>query len=239
MPARARPASDARLRILYVEDDARLQRIVARMLEHERWQVELASDGRAGLIAARAESFDCLVVDRMLPELDGLTLIRTLRAERCSTPALMLTARGERSERVEGLDAGADDYLGKPFAFEELLARIRALVRRASASTDPTTIALDGLTIDLKSLEVDRGDKRVGLTMREFAVLKALAVNSGRVLTRNELLAMAWDGESNLLEDIVDLYVHYLRRKLDPAGTDASNSIIRTVRGVGYALRAG
>jgi DNA-binding response OmpR family regulator len=226
------------LRILFIEDDDRLQRIVRRVFEHERWRVTVASDGRAGLQAARANEFDCLVVDRLLPELDGLSLIRVLRAEGNFTPLLMLTARGERPERIEGLDAGADDYLGKPFAFEELLARIRALVRRAAAPSDPGALPFGDLILDLKAHAVVRGDERVELTMREFAVLKALAIASGRVLSRNELLAAAWNDEPDLHETVVDVYIHYLRRKLDPPHARGSESVIRTVRGAGYALRA-
>jgi DNA-binding response OmpR family regulator len=178
------------------------------------------------------------VVDRLLPELDGLALIRVLRADRNFTPLLMLTARGERPERIEGLDAGADDYLGKPFAFEELLARIRALARRASLPTEPDCLPFGNFVLDLKAHAVVRGDERVDLTLREFAVLKSLATASGRVLSRSELLAAAWNDEPDLQENVVDVYIHYLRRKLDPPRARASASVIRTVRGAGYALRA-
>ena len=230
---------DRRLRILLIEDDARLHRIIARVLEHEGWQVEIASDGLAGLNAARQNEFDCLIVDRLLPNLDGVELIRTLRAERCITPMLMLTARGDRPDRITGLEAGADDYLGKPFAFEELLARIRALVRRAATPNTLQVITFEDLALDIDTISVTRGGVTIELTAREFAMLKALALNRGRVLSRSELLATAWPGEPDLLEGIVDLYVHYLRRKLDPENTKISDSLIRTVRRVGYALRTG
>ena len=239
MRASADPGGNQRLRVLVIEDDERLQRIMTRVFEHETWTVRVAADGRAGLDAARSGGYDCLVVDRMLPLLDGLTLIRTLREEGCVTPILMLTAHGERPQRIEGLNAGADDYLGKPFAFEELLARIRALVRRASTHVEPTTLTVDGLTLDFKALAVSRGERQIDLTMREFAVLKELALNPGRVLSRVELLATAWNGETDLLEDVVDVYIYYLRRKLDPPDIKVADSVIRTVRGVGYALRTG
>jgi len=237
MRASADLGENQRLRILFIEDDERLQRIVTRVLEHEGWTVRVTTDGRAGLEAARGGGFDCLVIDRMLPLLDGVALIRTLRAEGCATPMLMLTAQGERPQRIEGLNAGADDYLGKPFAFEELLARIRALVRRASTNVEPASVTVDELTLDFKALTVWRGKRRIDLTTREFAVLKELALNSGRVLSRGELIAKAWNGEPDLFEDVVDVYVYYLRRKLDPPGLKVADSVIRTVRGVGYALR--
>lgn len=232
-------AADRRYRILVIEDDIRLQRIVVRVFEHEGWLVDIAADGRAGLSAARSRPFDCLVIDRLLPELDGVSLIRALRADGDRTPMLMLTARGDRPDRVSGLDAGADDYLGKPFAFEELIARIRALIRRARSATAPATIEFLGMALDVDRSTVMRDGATIDLTARECAVLKTLALNQGRVLSRADLLTTAWEGETELLEENVDLYVHYLRRKLDRRGAKAADSVIRTVRGIGYALRTG
>lgn len=226
------------LRLLLIEDDLRLQRIVKRVLEHEGWIIDIAADGRAGLNRARAGGYDCLIVDRMLPELEGLDVVRALRQESNPVPILVLTAKGDRPDRVIGLDAGADDYLGKPFAFEELIARVRALRRRAATPAKPGPAVIGPLRLDFARTTVTVNGHPADLTAKEFAVLKALAQHAGRVMSRTEILAAAWAQEPDVLEETVDLYIHYLRRKLDREG-GASESLIRTIRGVGYALRAG
>ena len=233
-----KPDSSRNLRILLIEDDVRLQRIVTRVLEHEGWLIDIAADGRTGLSRARTGGYDCLIVDRMLPELEGLEVVRALRQESNPVPILVLTAKGDRPDRVIGLDAGADDYLGKPFAFEELIARVRALRRRAVAPAKPGAIEVGKLRLDVARSTVAVEGQPADLTTKEFAVLKALAQNAGRVLSRAEILAAAWEDEPDVLEETVDLYIHYLRRKLDRNG-GASESVIRTIRGVGYALREG
>ena len=223
------------MRILIVEDDERLARIMERVLRQEHFDVDLATDGESGLEAALTGIYSALIVDWMLPAKDGVQLIRELRAEHIDTPVLMLTARGELPQRVQGLDAGADDYLGKPFAFEELLARLRALTRRAERPLLDARIAIGAVTVDLAAHAVVRDGKPVDLSPREFALLETLARNRGQVLSRDQLLERVWGYEADPQGNIVDLYVHYLRRKLDPDGVDAE-PVIRTVRGSGYVV---
>jgi DNA-binding response OmpR family regulator len=225
------------MRVLVIEDDMRLASVIARVLRQERFEVDVAADGSEGLDRALSGVYDALIIDRMLPELGGLDLLRTLRAERIATPALMLTARTRPPERVEGLDAGADDYLGKPFDVDELLARLRALLRRGERPLLEPTIVIGPVTIDLASHEVRRGDEPIALAPREYAVLELLARNRGRVLTRDQLLERAWGYDADPEGKAVDLHVHYLRRKLDPDGEDAA-PLIRTVRGAGYVIPA-
>lgn len=223
------------MRILIVEDDERLARIMERVLRQEHFDVDLAADGEAGLEAALTGIYNALIVDWMLPGKDGVQLIRELRAEHVDTPVLMLTARGELPERVQGLNAGADDYLGKPFAFEELLARLRALTRRAERPLLDTRVTIGPVIIDLAAHSVLRQGKPIELSPREFALLETLARNRGQVLSRDQLLERVWGYEAEPQGNIVDLYVHYLRRKLDPDGVDAE-PVIRTVRGSGYVV---
>lgn len=225
------------MRILLIEDDERLAAVMARVLRQERFDVDLAHDGDSGLDAALTGSYDAVVIDWMLPRRDGVEIIRELRRERIETPLLMLTARGELPERVHGLDAGADDYLAKPFAFEELLARLRALLRRRERPLREPTITIGDVTIDLAAHAVTRGGERIDLSPREYALLETLALNRGQVLDRDQLLERVWGYDAEPQGNAVDLYVHYLRRKLDPAGQDA-DSLIRTVRGAGYLIPA-
>jgi DNA-binding response OmpR family regulator len=223
------------MRVLLIEDDLRLARIIARVLEQERFVVDLAADGDTGLDLALTGAYDILIVDRMLPGKDGVAVIKALRAERVATPALMLTARSELPERVEGLDAGADDYLGKPFAFEELLARLRALARRAERPLVPKVVTIGDVTLDLSAHLVRRDGQPVELSPREYALLETLVRNRGRVLTRDQLLERVWGYDADPQGNVVDLYVHYLRRKLDSGKSDRE-SLIRTVRGAGYVI---
>jgi len=223
------------MRILIIEDDERLARIMERVLRQEHFDVDLATDGEAGLESALTGIYNVLIVDWMLPGKDGVQLIRELRAEHVDTPVLMLTARGELPQRVQGLDAGADDYLGKPFAFEELLARLRALTRRAERPLLDTRITIGEVTIDLAEHSVVRDGKLIDLSPREFSLLETLVRNRGHVLSRDQLLERVWGYEADPQGNSVDLYVHYLRRKLDPDGMDAE-PLIRTVRGSGYVV---
>lgn len=222
------------MRILVIEDEERLARLISRVLKEEGYVPETAADGRAGLARALAEPFDLLVVDWMLPDLDGIEVIRRLRVAEMNVPILMLTARRQVEDRVEGLDAGADDYLVKPFAFPELLARVRALSRwpREGKRADAVLAAGD-VTLDPQRHVVWRGDERVDLTAREFALLATLLRRPGQVFTRSVLLDTVWDGSPEVYDNAVDLYVSYLRKKLDREG---SPSHIRTVRGVGYTF---
>jgi DNA-binding response OmpR family regulator len=223
------------MRILIVEDDARLARVMDRVLRQERFDVDLAFDGDAGLEAGLTGIYDALIVDWMLPRRDGVQLIRDLRAEHVATPVLMLTARGEIPQRVEGLNAGADDYLGKPFAFEELIARLRALARRRDKPLSEPTVTIGAVTIDFASHAVSRGGLPVELSPREFAVLEVLVRHRGQVLSRDQILERVWGYDADPLGNPVDLHIHYLRRKLDPDRLDAE-PVIRTVRGAGYVV---
>lgn len=223
------------MRILIVEDDDRLARIMERVLRQEHFDVDVAPDGETGLESALTGIYNALIVDWMLPAKDGVELIRELRAGHIDTPVLMLTARSELPQRVQGLEAGADDYLGKPFAFEELVARLRALTRRGERPLIESRITIGQVTVDLQAHSVARDGKPVELSPREFALLETLARNRGQVLSRDQLLERVWGYEADPQGNIVDLYVHYLRRKLDPERIDVE-PVIRTVRGSGYVM---
>jgi DNA-binding response OmpR family regulator len=224
------------MRILLVEDEPKMAALIQRVLVAERHVVDRAGDaiGALGLAtAAGSVPYDVLVLDRMLPDLDGLDLLRMLRARGIRTPALMLTALGGVDDRVAGLDAGADDYLAKPFAFAELLARVRALGRRATTPPAPRLAAGD-LELDEERHVARVGESSVDLSAREFALLAYLIRHEGRVVTRQQILDAVWGAEPDVYSNVVDLYVSYIRKKLAELGGTAG---VRTVRGVGYALR--
>ncbi len=218
-----------------VEDEEKLARLVARALAEERHVVEVAHDGETGLDLASSGSFDLIVLDIMLPRKDGFQVCRELRRQGIKTPILMLTARDAVTDRVQGLDAGADDYLVKPFALEELLARVRALGRRPPLPEAPEVLRVDDLELDLARREVRRGGQPVELTAKEFALLEFLLRNAGLVLSRDRILENVWGFESDATPGSVDIYVHFLRRKLDRPG---ERSLIKSVRGVGYKIEA-
>ncbi|MDQ3509226.1 MAG: response regulator transcription factor [Actinomycetota bacterium] len=222
------------MRILVVEDEARLARLISRVLHEEGYAAETASDGRSAMKLSLAEPFDLLIVDWMLPDLDGIEVVKRLRAAEVDVPVLMLTARTQIEDRVEGLDAGANDYLPKPFAFPELLARIRVLSRwqTEKRKTDETLAAGD-VTLDPSRHAVWRDGERVELSAREFALLAALIRRPGQVFSRSVLLDTVWGSSRELYDNVVDLYISYLRKKLDRKG---ETSRIRTVRGVGYTF---
>jgi DNA-binding response OmpR family regulator len=226
------------MRILLIEDEARLANIIQRVLRTERFDVDVALTGDDGLNLALSGSYDALIVDRMLPGIEGLEIIRQLRADGVATPALVLTARADLPERVEGLNAGADDYLGKPFAFEELLARLRALLRRIDRPIAPETLNAGEIALNLDQHTVTKRGEAVELTQREYLLLETLLRNQGRVLTRGELLERVWGYDADPQGNVVELYIHYLRRKLDAPSATAASSLIRTVRGVGYQMMA-
>jgi two-component system OmpR family response regulator len=220
--------------VLLVEDDAKLAAAIARGLRHEGYAVDLVGDGEAALMSAGVWSYDVIVLDVMLPERDGLDVCATLRGRDCWAPILMLTARGQVGDRIRGLDVGADDYLSKPFDFGELLARLRALVRRAPASR-PVRLEVGDLVVDPSTHQVSRAGVPVTLTAREFAVLEYLARHAGRAITRTAVLDHVWDENFEGGTNIVDVYIGYLRRKLEQP---FDRPLIRTIRGVGYALEA-
>ena len=222
------------MRILVVEDEEHLGRLIAEVLTNEGYAVETSENGRSGLARVLSEDFDLLILDWMLPDLSGIQILRRLRAAELGVPVLMLTARTQIEDRVEGLDAGADDYLPKPFAFPELLARIRALVRRPpEKKAEETVLTAGDVTLDPMSHEVRRGGERIELTAKEFALLATLIQRPGRIFTRSVLLDTVWGGPGGTRTNAVDLYVHYLRKKLDRG---AGTTRIRTVHGVGYTF---
>ncbi|MFO0555607.1 MAG: response regulator transcription factor [Polyangiaceae bacterium] len=224
------------MRILIVEDEARLSELIARNLSREGHTVETACDGEDGFERARSGGFDVIVLDVMLPTMSGLEISMRLRRQRISTPILMLTARDTVDDRVAGLDAGADDYLVKPFAFAELIARVRALYRRRTAEAADSSLRIEDLVLDRVRREATRGSRRIELTQREFALLEYFMTNPGRVLSREQILSAVWPSDYQGASNVVDTYVHYLRDKID---TKHSAALIRTVRGVGYAMGRG
>jgi DNA-binding response OmpR family regulator len=222
------------MRILVIEDEERLARLISRVLREEGYDAETALDGRSALTRALAEPFDLLIVDWMLPDLDGIEVIKRLRAADMSVPVLMLTARTQIEDRVQGLDAGADDYLPKPFAFPELLARVRALSRWPREEKQAETVLAAGdVTLDPHRHVVWRDGEQVRLSAKEFALLATLLRRPGQVFTRSILLDTVWGGSADVYTNVVDLYISYLRKKLDRKG---ETSRIRTVRGAGYTF---
>jgi len=221
--------------LLFVEDEPRLARAVKRALQEEGHVVDWVEDGLDAFEQARVESYDALLLDVMLPGLSGLDIARRLREEGSTTPILMLTARDAVPDRVAGLDAGADDYLVKPFALSELLARVRAMGRRAAGSAgEQLSLRVAGLELDLRRHEAIREGKRIELTAKEFALLELLMRHPGQVLTRTQLLDRVWSYDTPVESNVLETYIHYLRNKVD-RGFD--RQLIRTVRGAGYSLR--
>jgi len=221
------------MRILVVEDELKMASLLRRGLIEEGHAPDVARTGEDALRMARAVDYDAIVLDVMLPGLDGVEVCRRLRCGEVWSPVLMLTARDGVEDRVAGLDAGADDYLPKPFSFAELLARVRALARRGAAER-PAVLSVDDLRLDPATRGVWRGDVEIGLSAKEFALLETFMRRPGRVLSRYELLEHAWDYAYENRSNVVDVYVRYLRRKIDhPFGRDS----LETVRGVGYRLR--
>jgi two-component system OmpR family response regulator len=221
-----------RVRILVVEDEPKMARLLARGLGERGDAVAVARTGAEALLAATDSDLDVVLLDLMLPDIDGVEVCRRLRARGVWTPILMLTARTEVADRVEGLDSGADDYLAKPFAFAELVARVRALVRRGPRER-PTRLTAGSLTLDPASRRVWRGEVEIALSTKELVMLEAFMRRPGQVLTREQLLAHAWDVAYESRSNVVDVYVRYLREKIDrPFGVRT----LETVRGVGYRL---
>jgi two-component system, OmpR family, response regulator len=217
--------------ILVIEDDDRLAELIARRLRSAGHVTDVRTDGPSGLDRARGGDLDLAIVDVMLPGMDGMTLTRSLREADIDTPVLMLTARDAVGDRVDGLRSGADDYLVKPFAFDELLARIDALARRSVRTRADGVLVADGVRLDLHARRVHVDGGEIELTSKEFDLLACLLEHQGRVLTRAQLKELVWDFPFDAKTKVVDLYVHYLRKKLGPSG-----DIIRTVRGVGYSV---
>jgi DNA-binding response OmpR family regulator len=233
----ANPEGEAML-ILVVEDEASVSQFLTRGLREEGHTVDLAETGEDALRQGVSQPYDVVLLDWMLPDLDGLTVLRRWRARGMDTPVIMLTARTGVEATVLALDDGADDYIEKPFSFEELLARVRAHARRSESSGAGTRLArLGDASVDLREREVHRGDETLELTNREFRLLDYFLKHRGEVLSRSRILDRAWDAAHDPTTNVVDVYVRYLRDKLDPPGTDVSESVIETVRGSGYRLR--
>ncbi|HEX9047332.1 MAG TPA: response regulator transcription factor [Verrucomicrobiae bacterium] len=220
------------MRILVVEDDEKIASFVVQGLRQNSFAVDHRADGEQGLALAQTVAYDAAIVDIMLPKLDGLTLIQRLRAGGGRVPVLILSAKASVDDRVRGLQAGGDDYLTKPFAFSELLARIQALIRRSSQTVEPTRLSAGDLTLDLLTREVRRGSERIDLQPREFALLEYLMRSANRAVTKTMILEHIFDYSFDPQTNVVDVLVHRLRNKVDP-----EKNLIHTMRGVGYVLR--
>ncbi len=221
------------MRVLIIEDDQKTASYLAKALKESGHSAEIAEDGDTGLAAARSAHFDVMIIDRMLPKRDGLSLIRELRAEGCRTPALVLSALGAVDDRVQGLRAGGDDYLAKPFAYSELLARIEALVRRASPEESAARYVVEDLVLDRLSHKVMRGGQPIALQPREYRLLEYLMKNAGQVVTRTMLLENVWDYHFDPQTNVIDVHISRLRSKIDK---NYDKALLHTVRGAGYMI---
>lgn len=220
------------MRILVVEDDKKIASFVVKGLKQNGYAVDLSGDGEAALVLAETTPYDAAVVDIMLPKLDGLSLIQRLRRQGSKVPVIILSAKASVDDRVQGLQAGGDDYLTKPFAFSELLARVQALIRRATQTTEPTKLNVGDLTLDLLTREANRAGAKIELQPREFALLEYLMRHAGRTVTKTMILEHIFDYSFDPQTNVVDVLVHRVRSKIDPDKTR-----LHTLRGVGYVLR--
>ena len=222
------------MRILVIEDDVTVADYIGKGLDELGYTVDLARDGKEGLFMATSESYDALVVDRMLPHVDGLTLVQTLRATNKTVPVLILSALGEVDDRIRGLEAGADDYLTKPFSFSELKARLSALIRRSGSTDSPVTeLLVEDLRMDLLGREVTRSGVTIDLQPREFRLLEYLMRHAGQVVTRTMLLEHVWDYHFDPQTNVIDVHISRLRAKIDK---EFDKALLVTVRGAGYRL---
>ena len=222
------------MRLLVVEDDATIASFVVKGLQEAGFAVDHAADGHQGLRLALTEPYDAAIVDLMLPGRDGLSLIEELRNRRVKTPVIILSARREVDDRVRGLQAGGDDYLTKPFAFSELLARVQALIRRASGASEPTRLVVGDLVLDLLTRRVERAGRPIELRPREFALLEYLMRNAGRVVSKTMILEHVWNYSFDPRTNVVDVLVHRLRERID---RDFETRLLHTVRGIGYVIK--
>lgn len=221
------------MRLLVVEDDKKLASFIVKGFKEAGFAVDHCADGEEGLIMATGNEYDAAIIDIMLPSLNGLALVQELRKQRATVPVLILSAKASVDDRVKGLQTGGDDYLAKPFAFAELLARVQALVRRGSRATEPTTLQIGDLTLDLLSRKVTRAGQKIELQAREFALLEYLMRNAGRVVTKTMILSHVWDYSFDPQTNVVDVLICRVRNKVDK---DFEPKLIRTVRGMGYVL---
>jgi heavy metal response regulator len=221
------------MKLLVIEDEKKIATLLQKGLREQGYAVDLSHDGNEGLDRAVSEPYDAIVLDIMLPGQDGLSVLRTLRDRKITTPVMVLTARGEVNDRVEGLNTGADDYMAKPFAMDELVARLRALMRRVTGE-NISLYKVGDLTMNLVSREVTRGTRKIDLTAREFRLLEYLMRSPGQVLTRTQIIERVWEYHFDPGTNLVDVYIQRLRRKIDD-GEDLK--MIQTVRGVGYCIK--
>jgi DNA-binding response OmpR family regulator len=222
------------MRILVVEDEHRIAKTIQKGLELERYAVDIAYDGAEGYDLAVSEEYDLIILDRMLPGMDGLTVCKKLRGEQIHTPILILTAKSQLQDKVAGLDMGADDYLTKPFSFEELLARVRALYRRPKTITDET-LSLADLELNAKLFTVKRSKKPIHLSSKEFALLEYLLRNANTIRTKPQIISHVWDYNADILPNTVEVYMKNLRNKIDVPFKN-KKQLITTVRGFGYKI---
>jgi two-component system OmpR family response regulator len=222
------------MRVLAIEDDSKIASFVVNGLKQNGFAVDHALDGEQGLLMLHAVTYDAAVLDIMLPKLDGLSLLQRLRQDKILTPVLILSAKASVDDRVKGLQAGGDDYLTKPFAFSELLARVQALIRRATHTAEPTTLSAGDLSMDLLRREIRRGGQPIELQAREFALLELLLRHPGRAVTKTMILEHLWDYSFDPQTNVVDVLVHRLRAKVNK---DFPTDVIQTIRGVGYVLK--
>ncbi len=222
------------MRILLVEDDRKIASFIMKGLKAEGFAVDHASDGEQGLHLALTEPYDAAVVDIMLPKLDGLSLIKKVRQEKINTPMIILSARGSIDDRVKGLQTGSDDYLSKPFAFSELLARVQALIRRASGVSEPTSLMAGALSMNLLTREVIKDGRKIDLQPLEFSLLEYLMRNTGKVVSKTMIMEHVWDYNFDPGTNVVEARICRLRDKIDK---DFTTKLIHTVRGAGYVLK--
>jgi DNA-binding response OmpR family regulator len=222
------------MKILLVEDDRKISASIKKGLEQESYAVDTAFDGEAGYDFALAEDYDVIILDLMLPLMDGLNVCKNLRKDGVTTPVLMLTAKTQVSDKVLGLNTGADDYLAKPFAFDELVARIRALSRRPKKSIS-NVLEIDDLKLDVINFSVKRANQSISLSKKEFALLEFLLKNKGQVLTKEQIIGNVWNFDADILPNTVEVYIGYLRNKIDKPFSK-SQKLIKTIRGFGYKI---
>jgi len=221
------------MRILVIEDEKKITDFIKRGLKEEGYAVDVAYDGEQGFFLAKTNAYDLILLDLMLPKVDGLSVCKKLRAEGVSTPIIMVTAKDTVKDKVVGLDSGADDYLTKPFAFEELLARMRAVLRKKDAKS-VNKLQVDDLVLDLLTHKVTRAGKEIALTSKEYSLLEYLMRNSGSVVTRTMISEHVWDIDFDTFTNVIDVYIKYLRDKID---SDSKKKLIQTIRGRGYTLK--
>ena len=221
------------MRVLVIEDEKQLLKIIGERLKEEGYVADLVKDGMEGLHFAESVDYDCIILDIMLPTIDGFSILRKLRARKINTPILILTAKDTIKDKVNGLDSGADDYITKPFSFEELIARVRAMLRRKSDEKETVSFISD-LTLNLITREVFRGNHSIELTSKEFAILEYFLRNKGRVLTKSQIANHVWNYEFEYKSNIVEVYVRYLRKKLED---NFENKLIHTISGAGYVIK--